>query len=177
MSKIKKMEKFDVDLLKKHPDNPKIHTDEQISAIAESISSFGFNQPIITDEENTILVGHGRLIAAKKLGLSKVPVWQLQGLNDDEKKLVLVNDNNLNQLTGFDETKLYDVLSSISVSEEEFAKYAVEFSPEEIKELDLEIPDIKEKKKAYDEAKIKHCLLYTSPSPRDATLSRMPSSA
>jgi len=75
--------------------NNRNHPEEQVNRIANSISEFGFNQPIVIDEDNIILVGHGRYAAAKKLGLDKVPVLKKTGLSDTQKKAYRILDNKL----------------------------------------------------------------------------------
>lgn len=75
--------------------NNRNHSDDQIDLIANSIKEFGFNQPIVVDEDNIILVGHGRLKAAKKLGLTEVPYLQILGLDETKKKAYRILDNKI----------------------------------------------------------------------------------
>ena len=75
--------------------NNRIHSVEQVERIARSIAEFGFNQPIVVDEQNTILVGHGRFLAAHKLGLKKVPCIKLTTLTDAQKRAYRILDNKL----------------------------------------------------------------------------------
>lgn len=75
--------------------NNRVHSDQQIDRIANSIHDFGFNQPIVVDEANVILVGHGRLFASLKLGLREVPVYKLGGLTPAQKKAYRILDNKL----------------------------------------------------------------------------------
>ncbi len=75
--------------------NNRKHGDQQVDRIANSIREFGFNQPVVIDETNTVLVGHGRLAAALKLGLDKVPVLQVLGLTEAKKKAYRILDNKL----------------------------------------------------------------------------------
>lgn len=75
--------------------NNRNHSEQQIERIAKSISEFGFNQPIVIDEANVILVGHGRLAAAKYLGLEDVPVHVVKGLTDEQKRAYRILDNKL----------------------------------------------------------------------------------
>ena len=63
--------------LKPHPKNPRIHTDKQVGQIAQSIEAFGFNVPILVDDRQNVVAGHGRLLAARKLGWNTVPVIKL----------------------------------------------------------------------------------------------------
>lgn len=75
--------------------NSRTHSDEQVLQIASSIKEFGFTNPILTDEDNGIIAGHGRLMAAMKLGLSEVPTIVLEGLTEAQKKAYVIADNKL----------------------------------------------------------------------------------
>lgn len=75
--------------------NNRIHSDSQVNLISNSIEQFGFNQPIVVDEANIILVGHGRLLAAEKLGMTTVPVYKLLNLSEAQKKAYRILDNKL----------------------------------------------------------------------------------
>jgi DNA modification methylase len=75
--------------------NARTHDETQVNRIANSIKEFGFNQPIVIDEQNIVIVGHGRLLAAKKLGLSEVPVLKKAGLSEAQKKAYRILDNKL----------------------------------------------------------------------------------
>ncbi|MDD3150447.1 MAG: ParB/Srx family N-terminal domain-containing protein [Candidatus Gastranaerophilales bacterium] len=68
------VEKAALSTLKTYSNNPKMHNNKQIQQIAESIKKFKFNNPILIDEKNEIIAGHGRLFAAEHLGLKEVPV-------------------------------------------------------------------------------------------------------
>ena len=93
--------------------NAKIHTDEQITQIKQSIENFGFNDPIAIDEDNVIIEGHGRLLAAKQLGMKEVPTIQIIGLTDQQKKAYILAHNQLTLNTGFDIDILNDELEHI----------------------------------------------------------------
>lgn len=82
--------------------NAKEHPQEQIGQIASSISEFGFNDPIAIDDKNVIIEGHGRLLAAQKLGLKQVPVIRLSHLSNYQKKAYIIAHNKLTMNTGFD---------------------------------------------------------------------------
>ena len=76
--------------------NAKKHDDRQISNVMESIRQFGFAQPIVVDENNVVIIGHCRLIAAKRLGLRKVPVLKMQ-LDEEQAQKLRLLDNKLNE--------------------------------------------------------------------------------
>lgn len=75
--------------------NSRTHSDEQVTQIAASIREFGFTNPILVNSENTIIAGHGRLMAAKKLGLEEVPAITLDHLNKAQQKALVIADNQL----------------------------------------------------------------------------------
>ena len=85
-----------IDLIKPYNKNAKIHSKRQIEQIANSIKEFGFNQSLVVDKENTIIVGHGRYEAAKLLGLTDVPVIQID-LSEEKAKAYRLADNKLNE--------------------------------------------------------------------------------
>jgi len=87
---------MDISLIKPYPKNAKQHPKRQIEQIANSIKEFGFNQPIVIDKNNTIIVGHGRYEAAKLLGLKDVPIIQVN-LTEEQAKAYRLADNKLNE--------------------------------------------------------------------------------
>jgi ParB-like chromosome segregation protein Spo0J len=88
--------------------NSRTHSEEQVAQIAASIKEFGFTNPILTDGENGIIAGHGRLMAARKLGLAEVPTIALAGLTAAQKRAYVIADNKLALNAGWD----YELLSS-----------------------------------------------------------------
>ena len=75
--------------------NSRIHSEEQVIQICSSIKEFGFTNPVLIDEENGIIAGHGRLMAAKKLKLKTVPCIVLAGLSEAQKKAYVIADNSI----------------------------------------------------------------------------------
>ena len=84
-----------VDDLIPYVNNSRTHSDEQVTQVAASIKEFGFTNPILIDENNGIIAGHGRLMAAKKLKLEQVPTITLVGLSDAQRKAYVIADNKL----------------------------------------------------------------------------------
>jgi ParB-like chromosome segregation protein Spo0J len=82
--------------------NSRTHSDAQVAQIAASIKEFGFTNPILTDGGNGIIAGHGRLQAARKLGLTQVPTIPLDGLTDAQKRAYVISDNKLALNAGWD---------------------------------------------------------------------------
>ena len=80
--------------LKEFPGNPRRHPERQIAALMKSIRRFWTN-PILIDEAGTILAGHGRWEAARRLGMTEVPTVTISGLSDSEKRAVVIADNRL----------------------------------------------------------------------------------
>ena len=100
--------------LKSYERNAKLHPKEQIQQIKTSIQEFGFNDPIAVWNDNEIIEGHGRLIAAKELGLEQVPVIRLDNLSDEQRKAYMLVHNQLTMNTGFDLELLNIELGSIN---------------------------------------------------------------
>ena len=82
--------------------NARQHSDAQVAQIAASIAEFGFTNPILADPEGRIIAGHGRLRAARELGLAEVPVIELAGLSEAQKKALRLADNKIALNAGWD---------------------------------------------------------------------------
>lgn len=94
------IEYLPIEKLKPYDKNARLHTDSDVNAIKNSIEQFGFNDPIgIWGKDNTIVEGHGRLIAAKKLGYKEVPIIRLDKLTDDERKAYTLVHNRSAELS------------------------------------------------------------------------------
>lgn len=85
-----------------YANNARTHSEDQVNQIASSIKEFGFNNPILVDEQGGVIAGHGRLKAAKKLGLKVVPTIELSGLSDPQKKAFILADNRIALNSGWD---------------------------------------------------------------------------
>jgi hypothetical protein len=86
--------------------NARTHSPEQVAQIAASIAEFGFNAPILVDSCAGIVAGHGRLLAARKLGLAEVPVVVLDHLSETQRRAYVIADNRLAENAGWDEAAL-----------------------------------------------------------------------
>ena len=111
-----RIEYMPADALKPYPGNAKQHPAAQVDHIANSIREFGFRQPIVVDADNVIVIGHGRLMAAKQLGMETVPVVRADDLNEAQIKALRLADNKTNE-SEWDFTTL----------EAELAELALEF--------------------------------------------------
>jgi hypothetical protein len=96
-----------------YPRNPRRDSDAQISQIAGSILAFGFNSPILVDAKGGIIAGHGRYLAALKLGLETVPTVVLDHLSETEKRAYLLADNKLADLASFNNDLLREELAEL----------------------------------------------------------------
>lgn len=109
------MEKIEISKLVPYARNSRVHDPKQVRAIARSIKAFGFNNPVLIDEGNVVIAGHGRLEAAKQLGLKEVPVVRLTHLSEREKKAYVIADNRLAERASWDEKLLKLELQELSV--------------------------------------------------------------
>lgn len=114
--------------------NARTHSDDQVARIAGSINEFGWTNPILVDGENGIIAGHGRLAAARKLGLSEVPVIELAGLSDVQKRAYILADNRLALDAGWDYGQLKIELEEIKACSEDLLN-TVGFSEAELESL------------------------------------------
>src|ERR1039458_5708555 len=93
--------------------NARTHSDAQVAQIAGSIAAFGFNAPILIDSKGNIIAGHGRYLAALKLGLEMVPVVVLDHLSEIQKRAYILADNKLAELGGYDDELLASQLAEL----------------------------------------------------------------
>ena len=120
-----------------YANNARTHSDEQVAQIAASIKEFGWTNPILIDGENGIIAGHGRLAAARKLGMDEVPAIQLDGLSKAQKKALILADNKLALNSGWDESLLAIELADLK--ETDFDLTVIGFSDDEIKALSADV--------------------------------------
>lgn len=92
--------------LKRYERNAMIHSDAQVAQIAASIEEFGWTNPVLVDEHQEIIAGHGRIAAAERLGIEEVPVIVLAGLSDEQKKAYRLADNKIPLNAGWDDELL-----------------------------------------------------------------------
>ena len=118
-----------IDQLTPYENNAKIHTEEQIEQIKASITEFGMNDPIaIWGKDNTIIEGHGRLIACKELGMAEVPVIRLDSLSDEQRRAYTLVHNQTTMSTGFDIDILNTELDNIDLDMSVFG-FDIELDP------------------------------------------------
>jgi ParB-like chromosome segregation protein Spo0J len=88
--------------LKPHLRNPRKHSKRQIEQIADSIQAFGFVNPVLIDSESRVIAGHGRVEAARRLGVQEVPTIRVDHMTEAEKRAYAIADNRLAELAGWD---------------------------------------------------------------------------
>lgn len=103
---MEKIEQVSIELLIPYANNARTHSDAQVAQIAASIREFGFTNPVLTSDDNTIIAGHGRVMAARKLGLTQVPVIRLSHLSETQRKAYILADNKLALNAGWDDNLL-----------------------------------------------------------------------
>jgi DNA modification methylase len=123
-----------VDMLKPWEHNPRVN-DHAVDSVANSIETFGFNVPILCDQNHTIIAGHTRWKAAKKLALDKVPVITIE-MSDARRKAFSVADNKTSEIADWDFIKLRDILKELK--NEDFDMLSIGFSKDEMRRLILE---------------------------------------
>lgn len=95
-----------VDDLIPYARNSRTHSDAQVAQIAASVREFGWTNPVLVDGENGIIAGHGRVLAARKLGMEEVPCIELDGLSDTQRRAYIIADNKLALNAGWDDELL-----------------------------------------------------------------------
>jgi len=127
------IKKISVSDLIPYANNSRTHSDEQVLQIASSIKEFGFINPVIVDGENGIIAGHGRVMAAKKLGLMDVPCVDASHLSEAQKKAYIIADNKLALNAGWDDDILRIELDMLT--ELDFDLSLTGFSDEELQAI------------------------------------------
>lgn len=122
-----------VDSLIPYVKNSRTHSDAQVAQIAASIKEFGWTNPILVDGDNGIIAGHGRLLAARKLGFKEVPTIELKDLTETQKKAYIIADNRLALNAGWDNEMLTIELNDLLA--DGFALEVLGFDPKELNAL------------------------------------------
>lgn len=131
-----KVENVAVSKLIPYAKNTKKHDDKQIANVAESIKQYGFVQPIVIDKDNTVVIGHCRLLASKKLKLKEVPCVCVDDLTEQQVKALRIVDNKTNE-SEWDIDFLTEELAEIDLSEFDF-DFNTNFDKTEIESIDLD---------------------------------------
>jgi DNA modification methylase len=128
-----RIEHWSLSRLVPDPRNPRTHSDAQVAQIAGSIVAFGFNAPILVDSKAGVIAGHGRLLAARQLGLDEVPVIVLDHLSEIQKRAYVIADNRLAELAGWDDALLGQQLAELRDADVDLA--AIGFADDELRAL------------------------------------------
>ena len=127
-----KLKYYEVEKLKPHARNPRKHSKKQVRKIAESMQFFGFNNPVLIDANDRIVAGHGRIEAAKLLGIKKVPTVRLEHMTEDQIRAYVLADNRLAEIAGWDEELLALELQDLTELEIDFDVTITGFEAAEI---------------------------------------------
>src|SRR5262245_48258414 len=132
-----KVQRIPVAALLPNARNARLHSDEQVAQIAASIREWGFTIPILVDEHNVIIAGHGRVLAAKQLGLDDVPAMSAIGWTDAQKRAYMIADNKLTMNAKWDEQTLSAELIAIGLD----MRHLVGFSVDELRGLSIGVTE------------------------------------
>lgn len=127
-------ENYPIDKLIPYARNSRTHNDEQVVQIVASIKEFGFTNPILVGADDVIIAGHGRLLAAQRMGLKEVPVVRLPHLTEIQRRALVIADNKIALNAGWDEEML--ALEMKELEDMDFNLDILGFSEDELKELE-----------------------------------------
>lgn len=130
-----------IEELKPDPANPRSHSKKQIRQIANSIREFGFNTPVLIDQNGTVICGHGRLLACRELRMTEVPTVCLDQLTPAQTRAFMIADNRLSEIATWDGRLLAEQLKELSLLELDFS---LELTGFETGEIDLRISSLEE---------------------------------
>lgn len=133
-----KIEYLHIDALTPYARNTRTHSQEQVEQIAASITEFGFTNPILVDSDGGIIAGHGRVLAARSLGITELPCIRLSHLTDAQKRAYVIADNKLALNAGWDENLLRVELGALG--DMGFDLEMTGFSMDEIQDLEIDSP-------------------------------------
>lgn len=133
------IQNLQIDTLRPYERNARTHSKRQIRQIAKSIQRFGFCNPVLIDNQRQIIAGHGRVAAARSLGIDQVPTVELAHLSEAEKRAYVLADNRLAEKAGWDrETLAIELQALVDLD------FEIELTGFEIAEIDLVLEEAKE---------------------------------
>jgi site-specific DNA-methyltransferase (adenine-specific) len=144
-----KIDRIAVEKLIPYAKNSRTHSADQVAQIAASIKEFGFNNPVLIDEDHGIIAGHGRVMAAQKLGLQAVPCIRLAHLSDTQRKAYVIADNRLALNAGWD-----DQMLTVELQELDSESFDLSLLGFEADELNALLNPIKETEGLTDEDEV-----------------------
>lgn len=142
-----KIEYVSIGDLKPYERNAKLHPQEQVEQIKNSIKEFGFNDPVAVWKDSEIIEGHGRLLAAQELGLTEIPIIRLDSLTDQQRKAYMLAHNKLTMNSDFDMKILAEEIENILDFDMSNFGFDVMFDEDEVVEDDY-TPEVPEEPKA-----------------------------
>ena len=128
--------------------NSRTHSEAQVAQIAASIKEFGWTNPVLLDGENGIIAGHGRVMAAQKLGEKEVPTIELANMTGNQRKAYIIADNKLALNAGWD-----DAMLALEIDDLKDAGYNLELTGFDLKEFELKDDEDKEGNSPIDESR------------------------
>ena len=154
MAKVNSVQEVEVALLQPYENNAKIHGKDQIEKLKNSIQEFGFLTPCLIDRDYNLIAGHGRVIAAKELGLKTIPCVFIEGLTEEQRKAYILVDNRLAELAGWDYELLDQELDGIE--EIDMSQYGFDILESNI-DLDDFFAEADEREKEAKRIQCPHC--------------------
>jgi site-specific DNA-methyltransferase (adenine-specific) len=136
-----KIEYINVDKLSAYETNSRTHSDDQIKQIADSIKEFGFTNPVLIDQDGTIIAGHGRVQAAKKISMDEVPCIRLSHLSEAQRKAYVIADNKLAMNAGWDDDLLKSEIEALQMMDFDIDLLGFDTSEIQFNELDYSVLD------------------------------------
>lgn len=127
--------------LKPDPSNPRLHTEKQVGQLVKSITAFGFCVPLLLDQHGHVIAGHGRLLAAQRLGWTELPTITLGYLSPDQVRALRLADNRLAENSAWNEQLLAEQLQLLSEADLDFDLEAIGF---DLAEIDLRVQSLGE---------------------------------
>lgn len=124
-----------IDQIRPYPNNPNVHSTAQIKQLRAAIREFGFTTPVLIDEDGMLLAGHGRRAAALAEGYTELPTVTVSGLNDVQKRKLVIADNQLPKGAQWDMEILSSELRKIVADSDEIDLSSIGFTAGEIKDL------------------------------------------
>lgn len=135
MGSIKELQSVEIAKIKPYKNNAKIHGKNQLKKLQESISEFGFLTPCLIDQDFNLIAGHGRVEAAKALGMKEVPCVFVENLTEEQRKAYIIADNKLSELAEWDLEILNKELAELSEAGMDISLVGFELNNEITQEL------------------------------------------
>lgn len=134
---MRKYENVKIDRLKPYENNARTHSDEQIEKIMRSIDEFGFINPVLIDGDFGIIAGHGRVMAAQRIGMTEVPCLFIEDLTEAQKRAYILADNKLALDAGWDDEILRQELKAL-----DDMNFDITLAGFDMQDLDFDVEDI-----------------------------------